>query len=169
MTEVSLFLDKRNRFTTRVTDVLSCQNYMLIGKRQQSLKAWIPLLAAKPQTWVKLSGRVNGREKVDRLGFVQPTSAEDARSKWVQRANTTFILRQEIQKLACERSWSCPQNYFGPHVPPCLQEEWYSPCCLGELTLLSGTGHISRAHCFHRLSAQTERSCLPFSLDMFGF
>lgn len=40
---------------------------------------------------------------------------------------------------------------FSAGVLPRVQEEWYSPCCLGELTLLSGIGRISRAHCFQGL------------------
>ena len=55
-------------------------------------------------------------------------------------------------KTLSERSDSRPQSCFRPGVLPSLQEEWYSPCCLGELTLLSGIGHISRAHCFQGFS-----------------
>lgn len=136
---------------------------MLIGKWQQSLKAWIQLLVAKPQTWAKLCrvGWVNRRKRwtvvvVNNLPLLRTLDLSGFREQ------TPGSYRRKILKLALRGRWVALRAASGQASPPCLQEEWYGPCCLGELTLLSGIGRISRAHCFQGLSAQSGRSCLLF-------
>lgn len=158
-----------NPFTTCVTDVLSCQNYTLTGKWQQSLKAWIQLLVTKPQAWAQLwVGRVTGRERWAVGVFQQPASAEETLDLCGRRQQTPGSYWERLFKnLLRERErWLALSGASVQAFLPCLQEEWYGPRCLGELTLLSGIDLISRAHCCQGLwllqRAQSGRSCLLF-------
>lgn len=124
---------------------------LFTGKGQQSLKAWIQLQVAKPQTWAQLyrAAQANRRQRRVHGGSEPPAPAIGAGSQsWAP-----IEQRRGLQTLALTGGWAALRAASAPLLLPRLLQ-WYGPCCLGELTLLSGIGSISRAHCFQGLWLQ---------------
>lgn len=128
--------------------LLHVTDTLFTGKWQQNLKAWIQLQVAKPQAWAQLSraGRVNRREMRLHGGFQQPALFQLPDLAVFTSPNPSW--GRGGWRTHSDRWLGGPQSCPSLRVLPCRQQRWYSPCCLGELTLLSGIGHISRAHCF---------------------